>query len=98
MAAKTPARSVHATLSTTVADSVTWTAGTGYQGPYNTVIIENRDASNVLYVRFDGTTAVAAADNTYVVPASAFRIFSFPGGNSSLSVVGSGNAYSVEGF
>jgi hypothetical protein len=96
MAAKTPARSVHATLSGTTADSITWTGG----GPYGTVNVQNRDGTNVLYVRFDGTTAVAAADGTYAVAVNSTRTFNlqgtapYPG---VLSVVGNGGGYSVEG-
>lgn len=97
MAAKTPARSVHATLTTTTADSITWTAG----GPYGTVIVSNRDATNVLYVRFDGTTAVGAADGTFAVAVNSARTFNLGSSAPSpavLSVVGNGNAYSVEGL
>lgn len=93
MAAKTPARSVHATLSTTTADSVTWTGG----GPYNRIQVTNGDATNLLYVRFDGVTAVAAADGTYKVPVSSTRTFNLEGAPAVISVVGNGGAYSVEG-
>ena len=88
MAAQTCAVAQHATLSTTVADSVAFT------GKGNSTCVTNHDTTNLLYFRFDGTTAVGAADDTYVVRPGQAKVI--PYGVASISVVGSGNAYSVE--
>lgn len=89
--------STHKTLSTTTADTVTITG-------YRWLWVWNDDATVNLYFRFDGTTAVSAADGTYrVPPKSAVMIDAFPSGcnrasAATISVVGNGNAYSVEGL
>jgi hypothetical protein len=59
------------------------------------VAVTNRDASVTLYFRADGTTAVAAADETYVVLPLQTKVISV-GLNRVLSIVGNGNAYSAE--
>src|SRR5436190_24321872 len=46
MATQHANRSVHATLSTTTADLITWVGD-----PFNTVAVTNKDASAVMYVR-----------------------------------------------
>lgn len=94
MAAQTCAKTQHATLSTTVADSITFT-GTGAY-----LCVTNRGAVGdaALYFTFDGTTAVSAADETYVCQPQQSKVIGPAkfGPGTSVSVVGSGNAYSVE--
>jgi len=92
MAAQTCATAQHATLSGSTADSVTFT------GNGNTLCVTNRAASASLYFRFDGTTAVADADDTYIVLAGQSKTLSGHWGKPVISLVGSSNAYSVELF
>jgi hypothetical protein len=93
MAAQTCVHTQHATLSSTTADSITF-SGTG-----TTLCITNRDASDIVYFRFDGTTAVAAADETYVVLPNNFKTIQMHSmGGLVVSVVGDGGAYSAELF
>lgn len=92
MATDSHAKSVHNTLTSTTADTVTITG-------YDLVDIINRSATEPLWVRYEGdaspTTAVAAADGTdYVAPGGFLRVDAGQGG---ISVVGNGNAYSVVG-
>lgn len=92
MATETHAKSIHATLTGTTADTVTITG-------YDVVDIINRSATEPLWVRYEGdaspTTAVAAADGTdYVAPNGFLRVDAGQGG---ISIVGNGNAYSVVG-
>jgi len=89
MAAQTCVNAQHATLSTTTADSVTF-SGTGAN-----IAVTNRDASTTLYFRIDGTTAVSAADETFVVLPLQTKVIS-AAGTKVISVVGNGNAYSAE--
>lgn len=96
MATDTAAKAVHNTLSTTVADKVTITG-------YDRVAIVNKDASQPLYVSWNGTdtptTAVAAANDTeYVAPGGFIEIDAGGTGGGAVSVVGSGNAYGVIGL
>lgn len=97
MATYSTGANVHKTLTTTAADAVTITG-------HRYVWVYNADASVHLYFRFDGTTAVSAADGTYrVPPATSMVVDVFTAGNTAassvvLSVVGSGNAYSVQGL
>lgn len=95
MATETHAKSIHATLTSTTADTVAITG-------YDVVDVINRDASNPLYVAYEGdaspTTAVAAADGTdYVAPGGFIRIDAGGTDGGKISVVGTGNAYSVVG-
>ena len=83
---------VHKTLTSTTADVITLTKR------WREVIITNYDGTNKLYVTFDGTTPVALADNTYVVPANSWKSFRFRNTVQTVSVVGNAGAYSVEGF
>ena len=80
------------TLSGTTADTVTITPlARGW-----TVEVLNLSTSQVLGVRCDGTTAVAAAASVVRVPAGgsiAFPTVYIPGGI--MSVVGNGNEYQV---
>lgn len=92
MATETHAKSIHATLTGTTADTVAITG-------YDVVDIINRSSSEPLWVRYEGdaspTTAVAAADGTdYVAPGGFLRVDAGQGG---ISIVGNGNAYSVVG-
>lgn len=94
MATDSAVRSVSNTLTTTVADTITLTQA------WPSIRVTNSDASNILWVRQDGTTAVALADNASPVPVSSSRIFRTSltsAGTSVISVVGSGGAYIVEG-
>lgn len=95
MANYSKTKAIHATLSGTTADTVAITG-------YDTVDVINRDASNPLYVAYEGddtpVTAVAAADDTAVVaPGGFIRVDANGTGGGKLSIVGSGNAYSVVG-
>lgn len=103
MAAVSGAKTCHATLSTTVADAVTLT------DPVCQVRVANHHASVITYVTVksgntaagaaDATTAVAAADETISIPPLTTKevFYSSIPVYVSLSVVGSANAYSVEG-
>lgn len=95
MTAQTCIFAQHATLSTTVADSVT------FSGQGSTLCITNRDSSVTLYFTMNGT-AVSAADDTYAVLPLQSKTLAVPsaGGAGALivSIVGNGNAYSAEIF
>ena len=59
--------------------------------------LSNTTGSAPLYVRWDGTTAVSAADGTYGVPSGMFDVYDLGLlGDKDVSVVGSGNVYSAE--
>ena len=90
MANQSCAVAQHATLSGSTADLITFT------GNGNTLCVTNRAASAPLYFRLDGTTAVGAADDTYVVPAGQSKILSGHFGSPKVSIVGASNDYSVE--
>ena len=103
MATDDDVRSVHNTLSSTTADTVKLTQFWDY------IEVTNRDAVEPLYLRQDGTTAVGAADGTTVIQPGESKIVpaviqdgGTPGSTSapchSLSIVGDGNNYSVEGI
>jgi ribosomal protein L14 len=96
MAAQTTAVAQHATLSTTVADSVVFTG----VGKYLCVTNHAASGGANLYFRADGTTAVSLADNTYVVLPQQAKVIgpSMFGPATRLSIVGSGNVYSAEIF
>lgn len=94
MATDSAVRSVTNTLSGTTADTITllqaWPA----------IEVTNHDATDLLYVRMDGTAAVAGADNTTIVlPASTKIIKSSinASGQTVVSVVGDGGTYTIEG-
>lgn len=89
MASYSDAASAHKTLSGTTADSVTITGGVR-------LVVINRDVSAPLYVRGDGTTAVAEAGGTRYVGPGAWVEIDKPADGGAVSVVGNGNAYSVE--
>lgn len=103
MAAVSAAKSAHATLSTTVADTVTLTS------PVKNVRVTNHHATVVLYVTVKrgrtaagavgATTAVAQADETIGIPPYQSKIVASGERKlyTELSVVGNANPYSVEG-
>lgn len=95
MATDSHAKSVHNTLTGTTADKVTITG-------FDRVQIINHDATDLLYVSYDGTdsptTAVAAANGTDVVrPGGYIEIDANGTGGGAVSIVGDGGAYSVVG-
>lgn len=95
MALYNDVRSVHATLTGTTADTVVinqlWPA----------LEIINGHATEDLYIRQDGVTAVAAADGTTHIPPGISKVVKAEPVEGSrdtlLSVVGNGNFYSIEG-
>lgn len=90
MASYTADNSVHKTLTGTTADTV------NLNDQWTQIEVINRSGTAPLYVRADGTTAVAAADNTDVIMAGeAVLISRIP--TAGISVVGDGNGYSVVG-
>lgn len=96
MATDSHAKSVHNTLTGTTADKVTITG-------FDVVHVINHDASDLLYVSYDGTdspaTAVAAANGTDVVrPGGYVEIDAGGTDGGAISIVGDGGAYSVVGI
>ena len=94
MATDSAVRSVTNTLTTTVADTITLTQA------WPAIEVTNYDASNTLWVRQDGTTAVADADNATPIQAGTSKILSASvkeDGQIVVSVVGSGGSYTIEG-
>ncbi len=94
MATDSAVRSVSNTLTTTVADTITLTQA------WPAIEVTNSDSSNILWVRQDGTTAVALADNNTPIAPSSSKILAgsvTSAGTHVISVVGSGGAYTVEG-
>jgi hypothetical protein len=92
MAAQTCAVAQTATLSTTVADTITFT------GKGNNLIVTNHDGTNNLFFRVDGTTAVGSADDNYVVRPGQTLVLPGVFGGTLVSVVGNGNVYTVAIF
>lgn len=104
MATTSVAKSHQGSLTTTNEDIVKLTQF------WDGIEIENKDASQPLYVRFGGTAAVAAAAGTdYIGPGKSkeFRTGilapgGVPGSTSTpphyVSLIGSGNAYGVFGI
>lgn len=95
MASDSDVRSVTNTLTSTTADTVT------LDQPWPAVEITNHDATNALYVRWDGTTAVAEANGCSVVLPGNTKVVKGEVAEGTrtivLSVVGDGNKYTVEG-
>lgn len=95
MASYSHVKSVHKTLTGTTADTVTLTQ------MWEAIQIDNEDMVNDLFVRQDGTTAVADADGTTrIAPGSTSIIKSRPDWANNqvvISVVGNGGAYHIEG-
>jgi hypothetical protein len=87
-----PARGgIHKTLTSTTADVINIPAT---RVP-RLIEVLNRSTANPIYVRGDSTTAVAAADGTTVVPKESWAVVRVDPGKT-LSVVGNGDAYSVD--
>lgn len=97
MASDSVVRSCTNTLSTTVADAITLTQ------PWPAIDVTNHDSTNNLYVRQDGITAVGSADGTSVLEPGQSKVLApmlYCTGATVphlISVVGSGNVYTVEG-
>lgn len=94
MASYSVKRAKSATLTSTTADTVTFTQ------LWPACDVANDDGTNDLWVRVDGVTAVADADNATRVPAGQSKVIQLPipsSGNQALSLVGNGGAYTVEG-
>lgn len=106
MATISDARSIHATLTTTTVDIANLTQF------WDAIEVTNRDSTNTVFVRFDGTDPVAEAEGTFVVPPGSAKVFrssivnqaGVPGSTTlatmchPVKVLGNGGAYSVEGF
>lgn len=87
-------RSVTNTLSGTTADTVT------LEQAWPAIEVTNHHATELIYLRQDGTTAAAGADGaTVVLPASTKVVKSTinSAGQSVVSIVGNGNVYTIEG-
>lgn len=94
MATDSNVRSVTNTLSGTTADTITLTQA------WPAIEITNYDAAQPLYFRQDGTVAVADADGVGVILPSQSKVVRSAvnsAGQSVISLVGSGNKYTVEG-
>lgn len=88
---------INQTLTTTVADNLVIQPGN--KGAETSVILINRDATNTLWYRLDATAPVAADQNSMpILPSQSRTLRFYPtnvGSSASVSVVGSGGAYSV---
>lgn len=94
MATDSAVKSVTNTLTSTTADAVTLTQ------PWPAVEITNHHATEKLFGRADGTTAVAAADGTSVILPGTTKVIRARWNASMqtvISVVGDGNVYTIEG-
>lgn len=104
MATISDARSIQATLTGTTVDIANLTQF------WDAIEVTNRDTTNPLYVRFDGTDPVADAEGTFIVPAGTSKVFEksanqagVPGSTTlatmchPVKVLGNGGSYSVEG-
>lgn len=94
MATDSAVRSVTNTLTTTVADTVTLTQA------WPSVDVTNHSTDTAMYIRYDGTTAVGGADGTTVILAGQSKVIQgglTGAGTIVISVVGSGNTYTIEG-
>lgn len=92
MATRTPTVAGTYTLSGTTADTVT------FQQAWDAVEIDATDASNDVYVRWDGTAAVsAAAENDKINAGNAKTFRRWIGPDQSFSVVANGDTYTVAG-
>jgi hypothetical protein len=90
-------RSVHNTLSSTIAHRVSLT------GSFARVQLVNLDASEPLYAFVSLTgdtpdTVTAAVDDSFTVPAGGVLSWDVSGVGFGVSLVGDGNAYSVIGY
>lgn len=104
MATISDTRSIQATLTSTTVDIANLTQF------WDAIEITNRDTTNNLWVRFDGTDPVADAEGAFVVPPSSAKVFTksanalgVPGSTTlatmchPVKVLGNGGSYSVEG-
>lgn len=103
MATNSVTKSHHGTLTTTNEDIVKLLQ---YWGA---IEVENKHATEVLYVRFDGTAAAAAATGTEFVGPGDTKVFrggimragGIPGDTTTpphyVSLIGNANTYSVSG-
>ena len=73
-------------LGGTTADTFAWLDSPGL--PYTMIV--NHHATELLWVRFDGTTAVAEAEGCILVP-PAYGSVTFAMRGATLSIVGNGN-------
>lgn len=90
MATVTAVKSAHPTLTGTTADTV------NLNDEWTEIEVINRSGTASLYVRTDGVTAVAEANETDIcLPGEAVLINRVAAGG--ISVVGDGNEYSVIG-
>jgi hypothetical protein len=85
-------QTAHATLTTTTADTVTLT------GQGVSLAVTNHDATEKLWFRIDGSTAVALADENFIVLPGTTKVLGVTttAASAIVSVVGNGNVYSVE--
>jgi mannose-6-phosphate isomerase-like protein (cupin superfamily) len=85
-------QTAHATLTTTTADTVTLT------GQGVSLAVTNHDASEKLWFTINGATAVALADENFIVLPGNTKVLGVMTTSASVvvSVVGNGNVYSVE--
>lgn len=94
MATDSVVRSCTNTLSGSTADTVTLTQA------WQAIEVTNQHASEWIYLRQDGTTAVAEADNTTpVAPATSKTMTTIVTSSNTVvvSIVGNGNKYTIEG-
>lgn len=105
MATISDPKSIHATLTGTTVDIA------NLQQFWDAVEVTNSDGVNNVWVRFDGTDPVAAAEGAFIVPPGSAKVFrgvmnqaGVPGSTTlatmccPVKVLGNGGAYSVEGI
>jgi hypothetical protein len=94
MASYTPQRSTHQTLTPATADTVS------LRLRHQAIEVLNRDATGVIYVREDGTTAVVGADDNFIVTAGQSLVIpTDPTTTATLTLISStACAYSVTGI
>lgn len=92
MASYPAARAVHKTLTGTTVDTVTLSSSADF------VEVLNYSLTDLLWVRVDGVTPVAAADDTHRIPPNRGKVIAVPANRASVEVLvlGNGNAYTVE--
>lgn len=94
MATDSAARSVTNTLSGSTADTITLTQA------WDALDVTNYDSTNYLYLRQDGTTAVAEANDTTAIPPGTSKVIDATvtgSGTVVISIVGNGGKYTIEG-
>lgn len=94
MASYTVALSCHQTLTSTTVDTVTVGSASDQ---WVKACVTNRSGTDPLWVRADGTAAGVGTDGSFVVPAGSYKFIDVRGtATRQVSVLGNGNAYSVE--